>query len=96
VTLLSSLLSYFLFLWFLFWFFLFSVLVLSFEIQFPLVQHIWPSPQVNFFWNYYVQTDAVAWQDSCIQPNLDLGQQVLYAPRRRSARLNNIFSVDSD
>lgn len=64
-------------------------------ISFNFKSGIWPSPQVHFFWNSYVQPDAVTWQD-LIQPNLDLGQQVLYAPKRRSARLNNIVSVDSD
>jgi hypothetical protein len=54
----------------------------------------WPSPMLDSLWAHYATEDAKPWKE-LVQPNLDLGEDVLYSSiRRRSARNNKQSPVD--
>ena len=62
-------------------------------ISFNFKAEIWPSPRVDPFWKHWAEKEALAWKE-WIQPNLDLGEKVLFPPKRRSSRLNKNIEID--
>ncbi|KNE98542.1 hypothetical protein PSTG_08281 [Puccinia striiformis f. sp. tritici PST-78] len=64
---------------------------ISHIISFSFKDELWASPKLDPFWIHYAKEEAKPWEDS-IQPNLNLGEEILF-PKRRSSRLK---IVDAD
>jgi hypothetical protein len=53
-------------------------------ISFTFKAEIWPCPRIDTFWKHYVSDEVLGWED-WIQARVELGQEVLYPPVRRSS-----------
>ncbi|KNF03936.1 hypothetical protein PSTG_03022 [Puccinia striiformis f. sp. tritici PST-78] len=64
-------------------------------ISFDFKDELWPSPMVDSWWKPYATEESKAWKEA-IQPNLDLGEKVLYRTIRRSSRISKKATLNVD
>ncbi|KAI7947253.1 hypothetical protein MJO28_009161 [Puccinia striiformis f. sp. tritici] len=65
------------------------------SLGFDFKDELWPSPMVDSWWKPYATEESKAWKEA-IQPNLDLGEKVLYRTIRRSSRISKKATLNVD